>query len=217
MPRTAKPRVQGGNGAAPKWRRLDGGDRRRQIIAVAQRLFAERPYADVSTTEIARQAGVSHGLLTYHFGSKRNLYLAVLRATLVIPKSPAPVPGTDPDFDTALEGMTEWWLSELERNPQMWLAVLGSRGMGRDPEVEALLEEIEESARADLVAYITAREASEAPPELWAIAAAWQGLAEATGVEWLKRRRISRAQAKVLVLESLRRLLKMQALVRKAA
>ena len=100
MTRTVKTRVPGAGDGAPRWRRLDGGDRRRQIISVAQRLFAERPYAEVSTTEIAREAGVSHGLLTYHFGSKRNLYLAVLRATLIVPKSPSPVPGTDPDFDT---------------------------------------------------------------------------------------------------------------------
>jgi hypothetical protein len=45
---------------------------------------------------------------------------------------------------------------------------------------------------------------------------AWQGLAEATGVEWLRRGRITRNQAKVLVLESLRRLLKLQPLVRRA-
>jgi AcrR family transcriptional regulator len=214
MPRAAKSRTQPPDG--PRWRRLEGGDRRRQIIAIAQQLFADRAYADVSTTEIAREAGVTHGLLTYHFGSKRNLYLAVLRATLSTPKSPAPVPGTDPDFDTALEDMTEWWLTQLENNPEMWLAVLGGRGLGRDPDVEAFLDDIEERARADLVAYITARDPAEAPPELWALAAAWQGLAEATGVEWLKRGRITRNQAKVLVLESLRRLLKLQALVRRA-
>jgi hypothetical protein len=98
----------------------------------------------------------------------------------------------------------------------MWLAVLGARGIGRDPEVEALLDEIEERARADLVAYISARDPAQAPPELWAVAAAWQGLAEATGVEWLKRGRINREQAKVLVLESLRRLLKLQPAVRRA-
>jgi hypothetical protein len=66
------------------------------------------------------------------------------------------------------------------------------------------------------VAYLSAREPAQAPPELWAIVVAWQGLAEAIGVEWLKRGRVSRAQAKVIVLESLRRLLKMQGLVRRA-
>jgi AcrR family transcriptional regulator len=218
MPRATTSPTDETNGAVatPRWRRLEGGDRRRQIIAVAQRLFADRPYSEVPTTEIAREAGVTHGLLTYHFGSKRNLYLAVLRASLHSPKSPTPAAGTDPDFDTALEEMTEWWLAQLERRPEMWLALLGGRGMGRDTEVDALLDEIEERARADLVAYITARDPSEAPPELWAIAAAWQGLAEATGVEWLKRGRINREQAKVLVLESLRRLLKMQGVIRKA-
>ncbi len=133
-----------------------------------------------------------------------------------MPKAPSPIPGTDPDLDTALEDMTEWWLTQLEQNREMWLAVLGARGIGRDPEVEALLDEIEERARADLVAYISARDPAQAPPELWAVVTAWQGLAEAIGVEWLRRGRINREQAKVLVLESLRRLLKLQPAVRRA-
>jgi AcrR family transcriptional regulator len=195
---------------------MAGAERRRQMISVARDLFAERPYSEVSTTDIARAAGVTHGLLTYHFGSKRNLYLAVLRSTLTVPKAPMPMAGTDPDLDSALDDMTEWWLTQLERNPEMWLAVLGARGMGRDPEVEKLLDDIEERARADLVGYLSARDPAQAPAELWAVVVAWQGLAEATGVEWLKRRRITRAQAKVLVLESLRRLLKMQGLIRRA-
>jgi AcrR family transcriptional regulator len=155
-------------------------------------------------------------LLTDHFGSKRNLYLAVLRSTINVPKAPSPISGTDPDLDIALEVMTEWWLTQLERNREMWLAVLGARGMGRDPEVEALLDDVEERARADLVEYLSALDPAQAPPELWSVVVAWQGLAEATGVEWLRRGRITRNQAKVLVLESLRRLLKLQPLVRRA-
>jgi AcrR family transcriptional regulator len=207
---------QARDGQGPKWKRLAGDERRRQLIGVARDLFAARAYSEVSTTDIARAAGVTHGLLTYHFGSKRNLYLAVLRSTLVVPKAPGLIDVTDPDLDSALDDMTEWWLTQLESNQELWLAVLGARGMGRDPEVEALLDGIEERARADLVAYLTARDPAEAPPELWALVAGWQGLAEATGVEWLKGGRINRAQAKVIVLESLRQLLKLQGLVRRA-
>lgn len=197
-------------------KRMASEDRRRQMIAVAQKLFAERPYSEVATTDIARAAGVTHGLLTYHFGSKRNLYLAVIRETLWIPRAPIKVPGTDPDVDAALERMTEWWLTEVENNSEMWLLVLGARGLGRDRDVEELLEEYEERSRADIVGYLTARDPREAPGELWALVAAWQGLAEAAAVEWLKRGRITRAQTKVLVLEGLRRLLKMQRLLAEA-
>jgi AcrR family transcriptional regulator len=202
---------------APRYRRLAGDDRRRQIISVARNLFTQRPYAEVSTTDIATAAGVTHGLLTYHFGSKRGLYLAVLRATLVVPKAPTPIDVTDPDLDSALEAMTDWWLDQLEANQELWLAVLGARGMGRDPEVESVLDEIEHRAQAGLVGYLSARDPRDAPPELWAVVAAWQGLAEATGVELLRRDRINRAQAKVLILEALRALLKIQVAVRRAA
>jgi AcrR family transcriptional regulator len=149
------------------------------MIAVARELFAQRPYSEVSTTDIASAAGVTHGLLTYHFGSKRNLYLAVLRSTLSVPRAPIPVTGADPDVDSALEDMTDWWLTQLERDREMWLAVLGARGMGRDPDVEELLDDIEERARAGLVAYLSAQDPADAPPELWAVVTAWQGLAEA--------------------------------------
>ncbi len=201
---------------APRYRRLAGDERRRQVISVARDLFAQRPYPDVSTTDIARAAGVTHGLLTYHFGSKRNLYLAVLRSTMHLPKAPGQIDITDPDLDNALEDMTEWWLDQLESNAELWLAVLGARGMGRDPDVAELLDGFEHRARTDLVGYLTARDPSEAAAELWAIVAAWQSLAEATAVEWLKTRRLDRNQAKVLILEALRVLLKLEPAVRRA-
>lgn len=201
----------------PRYRRLAGDERRRQVIAVARELFADRPYAEVATTDIAAAAGVTHGLLTYHFGSKRNLYLAVLRSTLRVPKAPGPIDVTEPDLGNALDAMTEWWLDQLEANPQLWLAALGARGMGRDEEVETILDEIEHRAKSDLVEYLTARDPKDAPAELWAVVAAWQGLAEATGVELLRGGRISRPQAKVLILEALHALLKIQGAVRRAA
>lgn len=203
--------------SSPRWRRLSGADRRRQIIAVARALFAEQPYTEVSTTEIAEAAGVSHGLLNYHFGSKQNLYREVVRETLWIPRAPMRIERGGPDVDAALEGMVDWWLTEVEHNRETWLSLLATHGVGGDPEVEAMLEEYEERARGDIIAYVTARDAKEAAPELWSLVAAWQGLAEATAVEWLKRGRIMREQAKIIVLEGLHRLLKMQRIVEDAA
>ncbi|MFV8165286.1 TetR/AcrR family transcriptional regulator [Mycobacterium sp. 134] len=53
-------------------------DRRQQLIDTARTLFAQRPYEQVTTTEIAKTAGVAYGLIAHHFENKRGLYLAVM-------------------------------------------------------------------------------------------------------------------------------------------
>ena len=70
---------------APRWRRLGPDQRREQILDCAVRLFGERPYAAVSTTDIARAAGVARGLLNHYFGTKRDLYLEVVRRMVLMP------------------------------------------------------------------------------------------------------------------------------------
>ena len=62
--------------AAQGRRRLEPDVRRGQILACAVRLFGERPYAEVSTTDIARSAGVARGLINHYFGTKKDLFLA---------------------------------------------------------------------------------------------------------------------------------------------
>lgn len=58
-------------------------DRRQSLIDSARALFAQRPYHDVTTTEIAKQAGVAYGLIAHHFENKRGLYLAVMNELAV--------------------------------------------------------------------------------------------------------------------------------------
>jgi TetR/AcrR family fatty acid metabolism transcriptional regulator len=53
-------------------------DKSRAILHVAERLFSERGYHGVSVDEIARDAGVSKGLVLYHFKSKQDLFQNVL-------------------------------------------------------------------------------------------------------------------------------------------
>jgi prepilin-type processing-associated H-X9-DG protein len=58
-------------------------DRRQSLIDSARALFAQRPYHDVTTTEIAKRAGVAYGLIAHHFENKRGLYLAVMNELAV--------------------------------------------------------------------------------------------------------------------------------------
>jgi AcrR family transcriptional regulator len=58
----------------------DGLSARERILATAERLFAERGFDRTSTARIATAAGVPHGLIFYHFKTKMDLLLAVIRA-----------------------------------------------------------------------------------------------------------------------------------------
>jgi AcrR family transcriptional regulator len=57
-------------------RRRDPQDKRARILDAARRFFAVRG-TDATMGEIARAAGVSHGILFHHFGSKEELLVAV--------------------------------------------------------------------------------------------------------------------------------------------
>lgn len=61
----------------PSRQRLSPAERRAQLLAVAARLFAARPYDEVLMEDVAECAGVSRALLYQHFPSKRDLFAAL--------------------------------------------------------------------------------------------------------------------------------------------
>ena len=186
--------------AAPRWTRLEHDERREQILTAARRLFSERPPGSVSTTDIARSAGVTRGLLHHYFGTKRDLYLEVMRSVLRHP----PLPEPDPDGGPALlADAIDRWLTNVERNRATWLAAHGAQGLGRDPEVEALLEDSREQAIDRLAGVLGAEMAGPAHPALRPLLRAYAAFAEAASLEWLVRGRLTRAQTHELLLSTL--------------
>lgn len=57
----------------------DGPSARDRILSAAEQLFAEHGYDRTSTARLARAAGVPQGLIFYHFGTKQDLLLSLLR------------------------------------------------------------------------------------------------------------------------------------------
>src|SRR5438046_400837 len=62
-------------------RRRDAAATREALLAAGTELFAERGYDGVPVAAIAQKAAVNKAMINYHFGGKRNLYLAIVSAT----------------------------------------------------------------------------------------------------------------------------------------
>lgn len=59
--------------------RMRGEERRALMLRSAKHVFARSTYAEASTGELARASEVTEPMLYKHFGSKKGLFLAVLR------------------------------------------------------------------------------------------------------------------------------------------
>ncbi len=67
-----------GEPAALRPRRVDGAATRELILQAARRRLCDGGYAQLNVRDIARDAGVNHALIGYHFQGKQQLVLAVL-------------------------------------------------------------------------------------------------------------------------------------------
>ena len=185
----------------PKRVRMDRDERRRQILRAAQRLFAERPYSSVSVNDIADAAGVAKGLMHHYFGSKRELYLEVVREAAALPAVPLP---DDDDLDTAQvwERSVGAFLGMIGQNPQLWLSSVTVGGAESDEEVAGILDEGKEVlADQTLAALGLAGQTDD--PVLRALVRGYGGFVQELTVEWLDRKRLDRDQVEVAMREAL--------------
>ncbi len=181
-------------------RRLEPDERREQLLACAVRLFGERPYDAVSTTDIAREAGIARGLLNHYFGTKRDLYLAVVRRMVLLPEIDGEheVVVTGP-LRRRVERAVDWFLDTVGRHGSTFLAVVGGGGIGDDPELAAILAKADDVA-AGRVLQLVGCEAGEGAQR--AAVRAYGGLAKAA-VRELEAGSLSRADAHTLLTEAL--------------
>lgn len=128
------------DGEAKRRVRLDADDRREHILEAARRLFAERPYASVSTTELAEAAGTTRTNLHYYFGTKRALYLETVQEFGRLPGLP-PDPERRATGPQELDRLIGRWLDVVAENPRTILAMVDTWSPGADPDVAAVFQE----------------------------------------------------------------------------
>jgi len=188
--------------AAPLRRRLAPDERREQILCCAVRLFGERRYSAVSTTEIAAQAGVTRGLVNHYFGTKRELYLVVVRRMLRVPGSAVTALPTG-SLRTRVSTSVDWFLDSVSPHARTWVAVTATEGVGRDPDVEAILAEADEVAVEHVLAAVGLDRTLPGDEQRRAMIRAYGAMVKAATREWLLRDTLSRDELHLLLTQSL--------------
>ncbi len=177
-------------------RRLDPDARRGEILAAATRAFSSRPYEEVQIDAIAREADASRALVNHYFRDKRGLFLAVVRE--VAEGVPAVV-STELDLpvEEMVDANTAAWLDLVEAGRDTFMMFLGGGPIGRDPELEALQDELRDRvAERILVNHLGT---SEIPPAARFTMRAAVGAMERAAQDWIGGRGGSRAETHALI------------------
>lgn len=119
----------------------DGADRRQRLVDTARRLFAERSYEQVTTTEIAKAAGVAYGLIAHHFNNKHGLYLSVMREIAQeITANQEKQPRGETLSEQLRTALTDH-ISYIDQHADGFLAIMRG-GLGADPDLRALVDDL---------------------------------------------------------------------------
>jgi TetR/AcrR family transcriptional regulator len=107
--------MQPDSDATPSVRRRSNGLRTRaEIVATAERHFAERGFEDTSLGDIAADVGIRRTSISYHFSSKQELYTAVLETVFAGWAKSLPSGGT---AAWRLEAAMTGWIDFVAQRP----------------------------------------------------------------------------------------------------
>jgi AcrR family transcriptional regulator len=180
--------------------RLDIDVRRSQLVEIGMELFAKRPYDEVWVDEIAAAAGVSRGLLYHYFPTKRDFFVAVLRAQLERLAELTAPDTSKPPLESLRETL-DAYLGYVEENAQGYLS-LHRAGVGDDAEVRALLDESYARDVERILERITG--GGEASPVLRVAVRGWLGFTLATVIEWIEQPTIGRDELRELLVQAMK-------------
>jgi AcrR family transcriptional regulator len=177
--------------------RLAPAERRQQIIDAARRLYVDRPYDAVSTSELADAAGVARGLINHYFGDKRELFLAVMRESIMMPERALP----------DLEGRTlgdraritmDWILEAATTYGQAWVAASGAANLHGSSDIQQIVDEADDRAARLVLDALGLPDTPHLRARLRPMAA----LTKAVCREWLQQETFTRDEALDLLTES---------------
>lgn len=118
----------------PRTKAAIGAETRADLLAAGRKLFARRGFDGASVRAITRAAGANLGAVTYHFGSKRALYSAVLEQGLCpIAERVREAASSDGSGLDRMLSVVEAYFDYFQENPDLPHLLLQEVAAGKKP------------------------------------------------------------------------------------
>ncbi|MCX4552319.1 TetR/AcrR family transcriptional regulator [Streptomyces sp. NBC_01387] len=174
--------------------------RRKELIVIGRRLFADTAYDVLSMDDIAQHAGVAKGLIYYYFKSKRGYYFAIVEDSVADLVARA-AGGTDLPRADRVHRTIEGYLLYAQHNKAAFRTIV-TGGVGFDTQVQALRGAV----REELIATIAegAYGHRNIPPLARLALLGWLNAVEGVALDWLGQPDMVRETVRELLVRMLR-------------
>lgn len=164
--------------------RLPRTQRRESLLAAAREVFVETGYHAAAMDEIAARAGVTKPVLYQHFGSKRDLYLAVLDNGMDhFMETVATALKSTEDNRARVTATIDAYLRFISHEEGAYRLVFQS-DLVNAPDVRERVHRVNDRS-ADLVSDVIAADTGLSKSEALLLAHGLLGLAEQASMHWL--------------------------------
>lgn len=182
--------------------RLDTDQRRAQLLELAKRAFSDRAYDDVSIDDLAKDAGISKGLLYHYFPTKRDLYIAglseiadeLVEAIIQVPDSLAPL--------DRVRISVEAYLDHITRHSRAFVSLMRG-GIGSDPEVAGVIESVRTRLFDRFLSGSPFASLLSGDARFETAVRGWIGFVEAASIDWCANPRLTRDELRDLMTDVL--------------
>lgn len=174
--------------------RMPRADRERQMLAVAEEVFAEKGYAGAAMDEIADRVGVSKPMLYEYFGSKDGLFSAcVSRVRTELLESTRRAVAGAPSAEEAMRRGHRAFFRFVDEHAAAWSVLLHESRVPNGPGAAAI-DAIREQQTTFVVEMLAAHQPNAKRKDLEAYAQLLVGASERLAV-WRTDHRVSAERA----------------------
>lgn len=169
--------------------RLSLDERRAQLLDLGVELFAKHGYDEISIDALAEAAGIGKGLLYHYFGSKREFYVATVKAASLHLRQLSAPDRSLPPVERLASAVDKHLRCIEERGPAYVAMYRGGTAVA--PEVGAI---VEEHRNVIMGYFLEGLGVTKPRPMLRTALRAWIAMVEGASLDWIVHRGISREQ-----------------------